>query len=452
MALRETPTLKRRTIGIVLALVGCSSLVLLPIIGIARIDRTTHQSHDYSDLVAATEQLSNGLLQMVTGSLAKYGANHEPEERSSSAAALELAKAQLTLLESKSAVARDLGLEEPLTAHLAKAKVVVTSSESYLSEIDAGHSVSDAQSTASVVTAAGDLLKSQGQFTLAAGPESVQLDSDRRDALQEAKLLLIAAVVLAVITLGTLLVLDDRKVHRVFAHERARRELAERLAAHRADVVNVASHELRNPLTVLTLATDTIERAAAQRTDEEMVELARDAHAAALRCESMVVELLDLSRLDADRLDLKVGATPLEPALHDAILMSESHHGPRVLVVSGDEGATVTADPNRLRIILRNLLDNAFKYSPAGSTVYVNVEEYEHRIRVDVRDEGVGIPEASRERVFQRFERLSATQDVPGVGIGLYLSRELARRMDGDLKCGESDRGASFLLELPLPA
>ena len=342
-----------------------------------------------------------------------------------------------------------LGMDENLAPYIDSARAVLDSGEAFIAEIESGAAMETAPSRDLTVAAASNLLRSQGQFAFDISPVRLRLDQDRRDALREGQILLGAAVAVAVVTLVSLLVVDTRRIQDMFVRQEQRRETAERLAAHRGDVVNLASHELRSPLTVLTLSTDVLRGTANERNDPELSELANDAHTAALRCEALISELLDLGRIDADRLNLKMGATPLAPALQDAARLSEATHGVHPLIINGAEDVRVNADPERLRVILRNLIDNAFKYSPTGSDVQVEVAEWEGRVRIDVRDHGTGVAEADRDRIFQRYQRLTATEHLPGVGIGLYLSRELARRMDGDLRCAPSDDGARFQLELP---
>lgn len=441
-----------RTVVAAIAILGCLSLVALPVFGLLSIDEATERSHRYTELTADVDQLNSKLLALTTGPLAAYGTTHEPAARDASEQGLAESRVILARIEAADGTARDLGINEAVGKQVQNFKDLLAAAESYIAEIDAGKSVADAPSTAAVVGAAGKLLDEQGRFAAAIGPARLQIDNERRDAVRRAEILLGVAVAVALVTIAALGLIDGRLLERRFAGEASRREKAERLAAHRADVVNMASHELRNPLTVLTLSTGYLKRVAQTRADSETAELADDAHAAALRCQALVDELLDLSRLDADRLQLRVGPSPVAAAIDEAVDMSRVHYGDRTVVISGDRATTVNADANRLRIIVRNLIDNAFKYSPEGSTIRVQIEAWEDRVRFSVIDEGVGIPETAREQIFERFERLSPTAHLSGVGIGLYLSRELARRMDGELKCRDSERGASFLLELPLSA
>jgi signal transduction histidine kinase len=99
--------------------------------------------------------------------------------------------------------------------------------------------------------------------------------------------------------------------------------------------------------------------------------------------------------------------------------------------------------------VLSNLVDNAVKHSPRGGTVVVRLDEAQDRLRLAVVDEGPGIPPAERERIFERFYRGSST--APGLGLGLYLARELVHAMGGSIQVeSEPGRGATFTVELPL--
>jgi signal transduction histidine kinase len=103
--------------------------------------------------------------------------------------------------------------------------------------------------------------------------------------------------------------------------------------------------------------------------------------------------------------------------------------------------------------VLVNLIENAVKYSPEGGTVEVHVEPLERRLRVSVRDEGLGIPLTEQQRIFEKFYRLdpNLTRGVGGTGLGLYICRELVRRMNGRLWVASKEgQGSTFFVELPL--
>jgi signal transduction histidine kinase len=112
--------------------------------------------------------------------------------------------------------------------------------------------------------------------------------------------------------------------------------------------------------------------------------------------------------------------------------------------------ATAVGDPDRIEQVLVNLIDNAVKYSPDGGEVTVSTARAEGRVRVEVADEGLGIPASERDSVFERFYRGSGGRAITGTGLGLYICRELVRRMGGTI--GVRSRlggGSTFYFELP---
>src|SRR6185437_13746482 len=112
----------------------------------------------------------------------------------------------------------------------------------------------------------------------------------------------------------------------------------------------------------------------------------------------------------------------------------------------------VAADPDKLRQVLTNLIDNAVKYSPDGGHVYVLVTRTGNRVRFRVQDEVLGIPPAEQARIFEKFFRLdpNLTRGVGGTGLGLYICRELVHRMHGRIGVNsDGRRGSTFTVELP---
>jgi two-component system phosphate regulon sensor histidine kinase PhoR len=108
-----------------------------------------------------------------------------------------------------------------------------------------------------------------------------------------------------------------------------------------------------------------------------------------------------------------------------------------------------------LRQVLANLVDNAVKYSPAGGRVRVSLEPHESRVLFVVRDQGLGIPLREQARIFEKFYRLdpNLTRGVGGTGLGLYICRELVRRMGGRIwVASREDEGSTFFFELPAAA
>jgi len=116
---------------------------------------------------------------------------------------------------------------------------------------------------------------------------------------------------------------------------------------------------------------------------------------------------------------------------------------------------SVAGDPDKLRQVLINLIDNAVKYSPDGGRVEVAIQPREGGVRISVRDEGIGIAALEQRRIFGKFYRVDPglTRGVGGTGLGLYICRELVRRMEGRLSVSsEEGMGSTFAVDLPVAA
>jgi signal transduction histidine kinase len=112
----------------------------------------------------------------------------------------------------------------------------------------------------------------------------------------------------------------------------------------------------------------------------------------------------------------------------------------------------VAADAGQLRQVLANLLENAIKYSPGGGTVVVALESLDRSVRFAVTDSGLGIPRDEQARIFEKFYRLDPdmTHGIGGTGLGLYICRELVRRVDGRIWVESDGRtGSTFVVEIP---
>src|SRR5262249_6791246 len=120
---------------------------------------------------------------------------------------------------------------------------------------------------------------------------------------------------------------------------------------------------------------------------------------------------------------------------------------------AGPDVPAVAADPGQLRQVLANLIDNAIKYSPDGGRIAVRLEPQGSHLRFAVADQGLGIPAGEERRIFEKFYRLDPdmTRGIGGTGLGLYICRELVRRVDGRIWVESPDgHGSTFFVEVPL--
>lgn len=232
--------------------------------------------------------------------------------------------------------------------------------------------------------------------------------------------------------------------------------LAEAVRA-RDEFLSVASHELKTPLTSLALRLGQLARLTARHPDEPVASdvLARatavmERQVATLT--NLVTNLLDVTRITSGRLALHLAPTPVVDAIREVVeqLDDELAAAQCPVRVEGDVDATVSADRVRLEQVLLNLLGNAMKYAP-GAPIAVRVTRTATDVAIAVEDAGPGIAPEDQERVFTRFERAVESDHVAGLGLGLFIAREIARTHGGDLTLiSEVGKGARFTVRLPV--
>ena len=218
-----------------------------------------------------------------------------------------------------------------------------------------------------------------------------------------------------------------------------------------------ASHELRTPLAAIYGAAMTLRRSDVQLggADRERL-LAVVAHESE-RLARIVNEILVADHLDSGR--LRITPAPLDALEAAAAVVNAARvvapETVRIELESPAEVTPVSADPEHLRQVLVNLLDNAVKYSPDGGCITLLIEDRSPLVRFAVHDEGIGIPVGEQARVFDKFYRLdpNLTRGVGGTGLGLYICRELVRRMGGRISVESTPgEGSTFVIDLPAVA
>jgi len=222
------------------------------------------------------------------------------------------------------------------------------------------------------------------------------------------------------------------------------------------DLLAAVSHELRTPLAGILGALATLSARESQLTQPQQRELVAMAVRQGDRLRVQIEQLLLAARLE------RSGQEPAERPVVDATVLARealaaarvAHPGRQVLFES-DQVLPVRAVPEAVLQVLGNLLDNAVKYSPAGAVVRLEVSRVGRLAVLAVEDRGPGVPPADRDRIFGRFTQLDAgaTRRGGGVGLGLYIARQLANAQGGELLVAEPTRpgwGARFELRIPL--
>jgi len=233
-------------------------------------------------------------------------------------------------------------------------------------------------------------------------------------------------------------------------------ELA-RLDEMRLELVAVASHELRTPLTTMRMTLSMLQEHAAGYGVRDR-ELVSTAMGGVEQLSVLVDEFLDLTRIEAGQLRLQMTRFALRDLVDRAMktaVPSYEQAGVKLEVSHGtDLPPSITADQARLAMVVSNLLSNAAKYTPPGGRVLLATSMQYGQITLEVSDSGPGIPPEFRERVFDRFFRVEHARDsVPssaGVGIGLYIARQVIEAHGGTIRCDEGPLGgARFTVTVP---
>lgn len=208
-------------------------------------------------------------------------------------------------------------------------------------------------------------------------------------------------------------------------------------------------HELKTPLTTLNLRLNALERAAGQGDVGESARLAGAMRQGLARIERVLDEMMTLSGVQTGRLRVAVGPVDLERSTHEAVMRTAVPDGRRI-DLRIDNAISVLADEDRLAGVLDHLIGNALQYGAEGPvTLEASAEDVFGRLRV--RSCGPLIEEDDRRRLFTPFFRGRHAAGRPGSGIGLYLSRQIAQRLGGDLVLESStEEGTVFRLDLPL--
>ena len=207
----------------------------------------------------------------------------------------------------------------------------------------------------------------------------------------------------------------------------------------KGEFVATVSHELRTPLAAIYGAAQTLRRVDIQLGDENRERLLEVIAAESERLSRIAGEILLASNLDSGRFSVEREQLDVEGLVNEVVdaMRALVASRPDIVIdlVTNGGLAPVAGDGDKLRQVLINLLDNAVKYSPDGGRIEVRVEPHDNCVRFAITDEGLGIPHGEQQRIFGKFYRLDPrlTRGVGGTGLGLYICRELVRRMDGRL-------------------
>ncbi|MBI1406850.1 MAG: response regulator [Caulobacter sp.] len=231
---------------------------------------------------------------------------------------------------------------------------------------------------------------------------------------------------------------------------------AEEAALSKSVFLANMSHEIRTPLNGIVAIADILSREGLDARAREMVEIIR---ASGETLERLLSDILDQARIESGQITLESAPFHLGEMVRATAALAElkaQEKGVALRIdLSPEVDIAVEGDMVRVRQILTNLLSNAVKFTEAGQVTVTGFRVRDDRIRFEVRDSGEGFDEATRQRIFGRFQQAdnTITRRYGGTGLGLAISRELAALMGGTLDCeSRPGEGAAFWFEIPLPA
>ena len=249
----------------------------------------------------------------------------------------------------------------------------------------------------------------------------------------------------------------ERRVSEFQATELGRLEAYSRrmaeLERQKSNFLKLASHELRSPITILrgylSMMTDGTLGELKPSVAETAVKMEVQVH----RIKDLVDQMLTAARLEDSDVATITSETRIDEVARAVVAsMAQTSARSRHVSIRAPRPATAVADPRHVETIIGNLVSNAIKYSPAGGKVVVSVRAQADCVEVDVTDQGIGMSAETIARLFKPFSRGDEAElrAIDGAGLGLYLSRELAREQGGDVTVRSSPgKGSTFILRLP---
>ena len=214
----------------------------------------------------------------------------------------------------------------------------------------------------------------------------------------------------------------------------------------------IASHELRNPVAIIHGTAQQIRRARSLGTlsDERFDRYIDSLVEISTHLANLTNDLTDVSRLQRGALPLNVEPMDIASLLRDVAMRDE--WAPRVQLAGTEEAVVIEADRHRVRQVISNLIDNALKYSPAEAPVSVELQRDGDGVAIEVTDYGIGLSADDQRAIFTPFGRAANVGHIPGLGMGLFVAREVAERHGGELRAHSAGRGQGTTMRFWLPA
>lgn len=230
-------------------------------------------------------------------------------------------------------------------------------------------------------------------------------------------------------------------------------ELLQQRVTREREFVSLAAHQLRTPLSALKWSLDLLRRGEVEQTEQP--DFVQKIESSNNQLIGLVNDLLNVSRIDEGRMNFARSSFDSSEKTREVIELVQKSYADKKLKIKLELSstiATVTTDPEKLSMVLMNVIDNACKYTPSGGTILVKLTSDRKRTVWTITDSGVGIPRAQQARLFEKFFRADnvVKAQISGTGLGLYLARQIITHEHGTLQLS-SEEGKGTIATITLP-
>jgi signal transduction histidine kinase len=249
--------------------------------------------------------------------------------------------------------------------------------------------------------------------------------------------------------------IQNAKLFREIQEKSAQLEVANK---HKSDFLANMSHELRTPLNAIIGFSEVLSEQMFGELNEKQTEYLKDIHESGRHLLSLINDILDLSKIEAGRMELEVSTFHLPTALSNAMTLVRERaqrHGIQLELNVDEQLDQFTGDERKFKQIMLNLLSNAVKFTPDGGRVAVSARNGADKVEIAVKDTGIGIAPEDQAAVFEEFKQVGRDRlrKAEGTGLGLALTKRFVELHGGEIRlASEPGKGSTFTVSLPLPA
>ena len=221
------------------------------------------------------------------------------------------------------------------------------------------------------------------------------------------------------------------------------------------EILGIAAHDLRNPLSAIKGYAEEIQEYFADMPEEEVIELASMISISSQQMSELLKNILDVNTIESGKRNLSLGTIDILPTLQSLVNSYTERAKEKNITVqfqSLEKQYTAFVNENTVRQVLDNLISNAVKYSPHGKNIFIQLSKNESHLRCKIQDEGPGLTDSDKQKLFGKFNRLTAkpTGGEQSTGLGLFIVKKLVEAMNGSVWCeSQLGQGATFIVEFP---